>query len=65
MEQPFDYFVDNIPCVRYGKRGYVEMCDECVDELDAYAIEALKAVATEKEIEEWCWQHDIKRGESK
>lgn len=54
MEQPFDYFVDNIPCVRCGKRGYVEMCDECVDELDAYAIEALKAVATEKEIEEWC-----------
>ena len=60
-----DLFVDTVPCVRCGKRGFVEICDECMDELDAYAADALKAIATEDEIAEWCWQHDIKRGETK
>lgn len=52
---------ETVPCVRCGKQGYVEICDECLNELDAYAAEALKAIATEEEITEWCWQHDIKR----
>ena len=54
-----------IPCVRCGKRTPCEICDECMDELDAYAAEALKAIATDAEIEEWCWQHDIKKGANK
>ena len=61
MEEPFDLFV-TVPCVRCGKQGYVEMCEECVHELDAYALEALKAIATEDQITEWAWQHDIERG---
>ena len=64
MEEPFDLFV-TVSCVRCGKRGYVEMCEECVKELDAFALEALKAIATEEQITEWAWQHDIKKGESK
>ena len=63
MEEPFDLFV-TVSCVRCGKQGYVEMCEECVKELDAFALEALKAIATEDQITEWAWQHDIERGES-
>lgn len=40
------------------------LCDKCLDELDAFAAEALKAIATEEQIEEWCYVHDIKRGEN-
>lgn len=64
MEEPFDLFV-TVSCVRCGKQGYVEMCEECVKELDVFALEALKAIATEEQITEWAWQHDIKKGESK
>lgn len=50
-----------IPCVRCGKRNPYEICGKCLDEMDAFAVDALKAFATEEEIDEWCWQHDIKR----
>lgn len=58
---PFCSFEEWIPCVRCGKRNPYEICEKCMDELDVYAAEALKAIATEEEITEWCWQHDIKR----
>ena len=61
VEPPFSTFEEWIPCVRCGKRNPYEICDDCLNELDAYAAEALKAIATEEEIAEWCWQHDIER----
>lgn len=63
MEQPFDYFVDTVPCVRCRKRGYVEICEDCMNEMDRFALEALKVIATEAEIDEWAWQHNIRKGE--
>lgn len=39
-----------------------KLCDKCLDEMDRFAAEAMKAFATEEQIEEWCYIHDIKRG---
>ena len=59
---PFTPWYDEwVPCVRCGRRNPREICDECMTELDRYAAEALRTIATEEEIDEWCWQHDIER----
>jgi len=58
---PIPPYEEWIPCVRCGKRNPREICDECMTELDRYAAESLRTIATEEEIDEWCWQHDIER----
>ena len=59
---PFAMSYDEwIPCKRCRRKNPREMCDECMDELDRYAAESLRTIATEEEIDEWCWQHDIQR----
>ena len=49
------------PCMRCGRRSRRRLCDECMDELDRYAAESLRAIATVEEIDYWCYEHDIKR----
>lgn len=60
---PFAPFGEWVPCVRCRKWSPRRLCDECMDELDRFAAESLRTIATEEEIDYWCFTHDIRRNE--